>query len=119
MSQERRCLIGKSADVKVADNRGFTLAHMCVTRAHYEREQSYLVRLLLDRGVDVNAVTYESDTPLHFGAAECATGEVRVLLERRVYACAVVTLPVSAAADGSAYNAGSPKPRREAISPST
>ena len=77
-----RCLIEKGANVKVADNRGFTPLHLCMISTRYESRQDVLARLLLDRGADVNAVTNEGDTPLHFGAAGYAMGEVRVLLER-------------------------------------
>ena len=40
-----------------------------------------IFRLLIQRGADVNAVTKEDDTPLHFTASRCAAEVVRVLLD--------------------------------------
>lgn len=62
---------------KAADQNGFTPLHVTATWGHED-----LVRLLIDRGADVNAQNRAGMTPLHCASMAGHEGVVRILVDR-------------------------------------
>ena len=72
-------LIKKGLDPDQRDYSGKTPLHVII---YWKRERVDIVRLLLDSGADVNAVTDRGSTPLHLAAACGFEKCVALLLER-------------------------------------
>jgi hypothetical protein len=73
-------LIKYNADTNALDTLGFTPLH-CASRSTRPNTPN-VIRLLLDRGVDVNPRASDGSTPLHFAVQFGFVEVVRVLLER-------------------------------------
>ena len=72
-----RLLLGKGADVNMADADGWTPIHWAAHRGHIE-----VVRILLDRGADPNSEDGSKCTPLHWAAFYGHKKVVQLLLRR-------------------------------------
>ena len=106
-------LIARGADVNVPQGDGMTALHWAS-----ERADAALVRVLLEAGAAVNAVTRMGDyTPLHLAAKAGSAGAVEALLEagsdpHAVTATGDVTAMHFAAGAGSADAIAFPRPPR-------
>ena len=71
-----KLLIARGADVRVTRKSGETLLHLIAGNGHLE-----LLRLVLDKGADVNAMDARKQTPLDYAEKNHATGASAYLRE--------------------------------------
>jgi len=76
-------LLEYNADLTVRDDYGKTALHHALKSAscQFDDESDVLVRLLLDKGADMDAVSYDGETPFYFACSNGLTSAVARMLE--------------------------------------